>query len=518
MNFWRKPLRGLRSVKHILACWPWLYVLALGSTEFALAARSDLRLSLEDSIRTFDPRQSVDANSQYIEDLIHCSLISFDPQGQLKTGITAKMPVWVKPNILELTLKDGIRFNDGSPLTAADVAATYLAFVQDKSFARSASFNTLVKVELTDSKTLRFELKEADASFISNLVVGILPSKYAQEKQLDPLKTPSCGPYKLKSVDINTITLEVNPQIPVDQQPKLKTLEWKIVKNEKTRFAKLQTGELDLVQNSISRDTLKTIERKNPQLRVIRSPALKTSYLGFNLRDKLVGNPAIREAMSHAINRQEIIDIILGGLASPATTLLPPNSPFQESQLKSRPFDLEKAKSILDAAGFPMKEDARFEVSLKTTTDITRLSVAKAIASQLKKIGIKVIVEPMEWGRFKQDVDAGRVQIWSLTWVGFKDPDIYRHAFASESFPPNGANRGWYSNPKLDELLKKGRRTTDEKERISIYKEAQLLLDQDIPYIFLWHEDNFAVINKQLEGFTLYADGRYTSLTGAHFP
>jgi peptide/nickel transport system substrate-binding protein len=490
---------------------------ALGSQPSFSAGRTKLTLALEDSVRTFDPRQSVDANSQYVEDLVHCSLITFDAEGHSVPGIAAALPRWIKDDTLEISLRDGLRFSDGSPLTAQDVSATYQSLLTGRGLARSGSFATLSSIKVKDQKTLEFRLKEPDASFITNLVVGILPAKSAQEKLIDPLKLPTCGPYRLKSIDINTIVLEKNPQYSGSDAPKLELLELKIVKNEKTRFAKLQTGEIDLVQNSISRDTVKAIEKKNPRLSVIRRPGLKTTYLGFNLRDPLTGSLAVREAIAYAIQKQEIIDIILGGMATPANTLLPTQSPFYDSSLKPRTQDLERAKKILDAAGFPMKGEARFELSFKTTTDITRISVAKAIASQLKKVGIKVKVEPMEWGRFKQDVDAGRVQLWSLNWVGFKDPDIYRHAFATDSFPPNGANRGWYTNPALDTLLKKGRSTNNREERVNIYKEIQQLVDKDLPYVFLWHEDNFAVVNRGLQGFTLFADGRYASLRQAYF-
>ncbi len=485
---------------------------------YALSAaeRTSINLAFEDSIRTFDPRQSVDANSQYVEDLIHCSLMTFDSEGRPIPGIAAKAPQWKTAKTLEITLKENVKFSDGTPVTLNDVAATYQSLLTDKILARSPSFSQVTSVQV-QGKSLLFTLKEPDASFIGNLVVGILPERLAKTLDYDPLKSPSCGPYHIKSTDVNGIILEANSHYAGTPKLRLKQIEIKIVKNEKTRFAKLQTGELDLVQNSISRDALKGIEKKSPQLDVLKRPGLKTTYLGFNIRDKLAGNPAVREAIAYAINRQEIIDIILGGMAKPATTLLPDDSPFYDKSLKARGLDLVKAEKLLDDAGFKKKGAVRLELSYKTTTDVTRISIAKAIASQLKKIGIKVTVEPMEWGRFKQDVDAGRVQLWSLTWVGFKDPDIYRHAFASESFPPHGGNRGWYSNPKLDEILEKGKITSNPEQRVKIYQEAQQLLDKDLPYVFLWHEDNFAVVNRSLKGFSLYADGRYSALTQAFF-
>ena len=481
------------------------------------AERTLLKMALEDSIRSFDPRQSVDANSQYIEDLIHCSVMTYDAEGKVIPGVAASLPKWKNPKTLEVLLKEGIKYGDGSLLTAADVAATYQSLVNDKGLARSASFNQVTSVTAVNPKTVIFNLKEADASFIGNLVLGILPSKSASSSSYDPITTPGCGPFRIKSTDVNGLLLEENPFFTRPNKPHLKYIEVKIVKNEKTRFAKLQTGELDLVQNSISRDAIKDIEKNGRNLTLLKRSGLKTTYIGFNIRDKLVGNPAVRQAIAFAIDRKEIIDLILGGMAVPALTMLPKESPYYAGSLTQRPLDIAQAQHILDQAGFTKKGEYRFELSYKTTTDITRISIAKAIASQLKKIGIKVTIEPMEWGRFKQDVDAGRVQMWSLTWVGFKDPDIYRHAFASTSFPPNGGNRGWYSNPQLDNLLEQGKLTNDAGQRTKIYQEVQSIIDKALPYIFLWHEDNFAVINRHLKGFYLFADGRYSSLTQAFF-
>ncbi|RYZ66309.1 MAG: hypothetical protein EOP09_12875, partial [Proteobacteria bacterium] len=215
--------------------------------------------------------------------------------------------------------------------------------------------------------------------------------------------------------------------------------------------------------------------------------------------------------------RKEIIDVILNGMAVPASTILPPGSAYFNESLPNNSYDPKAAQEVLDKAGFPKKGDFRFEVSLKTTTDVTRISVAKAIASQLKRVGIKVLVEPMEWGRFKLDIDQGRVQLWTLTWVGFKDPDIYRYAFATENFPPNGANRGWYTNPALDKLLELGREKNDFSDRKKIYDQIQEIVARDKPYIFLWHEENFAVVTRALMDFELYADGRYSALRASYF-
>ena len=176
-------------------------------------------------------------------------------------------------------------------------------------------------------------------------------------------------------------------------------------------------------------------------------------------------------------------------------------------------FDLKRAEALLEEAGFPKKKDGfRFSLSYKTTTNTTRVQIGKAIASQLKKIGIKLRVEPMEWGRFSQDVKQGRVQIWGLTWIGFKDPDILRYAFASESFPPNGGNRGYFSNQKLDELLRLARKTSDFEKRAAIYRSAQELIAYEQPYVYLWHDKNFVVAKRSVQNFKMFTDGRFDGL------
>jgi peptide/nickel transport system substrate-binding protein len=492
-----------------------LGVIMPGTAQTEPSPRSRLLLALDDSVRSFDPRQSVDARAQSVESLIHCSLMTFDGEGRAVPGVAAAVPLWKSPTILEVTVRDAVKFSDGRAVTASDVAATWQALLPPQSMARSASYPELSAVE-AQGKTVTFHLKEPNADFANNLIVGILPAKFAKDGRMDPIKTPSCGPYSLKSIQWEALHLEENPHY-FGPKPRIPEIEIKIVKSEKARLALLQSGKLDLVQNGISREALKTIARKNLQLAVLKRPGLSTTYLGFHMQDPVAGHPAVREAIAHAIHRQDIIDHALGGLATPATTLLPPSSSFHHKGLKGRDLDLAKAEKILDAAGFPRKGTSRFELSYRTTTDISHISVAKALASQLQRIGIRLVVQPLERKSFEQDIRNGRVQLWGLTWSDVKDPDVYRKALASGSFPPLGDNRGRYNNSKLDALLEQGKRASRPEERLRIYHDVQEILDQDLPLLALWHEDNFAVVHRSLQGFMPSADGRYTALTEAFF-
>lgn len=475
-----------------------------------------IRVAIENNIRSFDPRNNIDANSQYLEDLIHCSIISFNESGSIIPKLASKVPTWSTDGLkLTVKLNPKAKFYSGQRVTASDVAATYRSLLGSNKFSRRGAFTNVDSITVHDELSLTFKLKKPDGAFLTNLVIGIIPSQDLTSNKKISFKKNGCGAYYISSQDINTITLQENPNYTLGTRPKIKSIELKVVKSEKTRFAKLRTGEIDLVQNSINRKLINSLDRKYPNLKVAQAPALKTTYIGFNMKDKYTGNPRIREAISHAIDRKPIINHILSGMATPAQTLLPPSSEFFLKTLKKHTLNLAKANEILDLAGFKKKGRYRFTVSYKTTTDATRIGIAKAISSQLKKIGIKVSIQPMEWGRFKQDVEKGNVQMWGLTWIGFKDPDIYRYAFSSSSFPPNGGNRGHYQNKDLDKILSEAKETVDNKSRKNLYHKAQQIISIDRPYIFLWHEDNFAIMNNRIQGYKVYADGRFSSLIDA---
>jgi len=480
-----------------------------------------LRIGFDSEPRTFDPRYALDANSQYLENLINCSLIGFDPDGKV-VGDLATDWRWQSDRSLRFILNKQFKFSNGQPVTAADVKETYAFFgnkeLKDPS-PRSGAFRNISAIKPSKSgDSIIFELKEPDASFLTNFVVGILPRELAsQEKINEPSKHVGCGPFKLAEKGLTTWKLKKNDNYGGEHAPLKDDLEIKIVKSESTRFAKLRKGEINIVQNTLNREVLDDIGKKYSNLKIITRPGLRTTYVGFNMKDKIAGNIAVRQAISKSIDRDKIIKYIFNGMATPAKTILTPGNPYLLESLEVPVVDLDAAKKLLDNAGFKDPDGdgpkERFTLSYKTTTNATRINIAKAIAAQLGKIGIKVVVQPLEWGKFKQDVENGRVQIWSLTWIGFKDPDIYRYAFGSENVPPNGPNRGWYKNARLDKLLNDAVRTTNDELRKNLYHQAQEIVAEELPYVFLWHEQSFAVVSKEINGFELYADGRLTSLS-----
>ena len=485
-----------------------------------------LRVAWEKLPDRVDPRFASDANSQYLEDLVHCSLISFDKDGKTNLELADSLE-WKSPSELEVQLKSGVLFRSGKKLSSKDVVGTYRFFLKNKKMSapRDGAFRNVKSVKALSDSKLVFELKEPDASFVTNLVVGILPDNFSPLKDfLSFEELDSCGAFVISSVREKAILLEQNPSYSLGQVPSIRHIELVEIKAESTRLAKLKAGEIHLVQNSLNREEFVKLRGQKEfaqSLAFLSRPGLNTAYLGFQFQNKVLQNKKLRQALYHAIDRESLIKYILSGMARKAQSLLLPFDNFFADGLRTYEYDLDKARKLLDEAGLPYNESnpnkARLSLSYKTSTDATRVAIAKAIAAQLKRVHINLEIESLEWGRLSEDLKQGNMEIWSLSWIGFKDPDIYRYAFSTDNIPPEGPNRGRYKNDLLDDLLKRAQKETRLKQRHNLYKSVQGLLQDDLPYLWLWHEDIFAVHNLRLKDFELYADGRLSSLKVASF-
>jgi len=178
--------------------------------------------------------------------------------------------------------------------------------------------------------------------------------------------------------------------------------------------------------------------------------------------------------------------------------------------------DPAKARQLLDAAGYPAVNGVRFHIIMKTSTDEnTRLMVA-VMQQQLREVGIALDIRSFEFATFFADVTHGTFQMYGLRWIGGnEDPDIFEYAFDTAKFPPNGANRGYYSNPRVDALIDQARREVDPRVRKPLYAEVQSILAEELPYIDLWYLDNVLVHTRRVTNLKLNPAGNYDFLRTA---
>jgi len=246
-----------------------------------------------------------------------------------------------------------------------------------------------------------------------------------------------------------------------------------------------------------------------PALQKVQSAGTDYQYIGLNLRDPLLRDVRVRQALAYAIDYQTIIEYLRRGLAYPAVGMMPPVAWAFEPDVFRFTHDPDQARRLLDEAGYPDPDGdgprTRFTLSLKVSNiEFNRLQSA-VIQQNFRAVGVGLDVRMYEFATLYADVLKGSFQLYTLQWTGgyAADPDILRRAFHSQQIPPSGFNRGYFSNPRVDELLDRASAATDEPQRRSLYGEVQKILATEVPYISLWDKTNYAVAQRTLSGIHL---------------
>ena len=463
-----------------------------------------LRMGLASAPANLDPRFATDAIAERIDRLLYRRLVDFD---------THSMPVpslarWVElsPQHYRFRLvQEGREFTDGSRLTAADVQATYAFLLEPANGSpHRATLDMIDRIEVLDEETLDFHLNRPDPLFPAYLAIGILPAGAQAEGH--PFATEPIGSGGFRLVD-----WPEEGRLLLERRRDGQLVELVKVTDPTVRALKLIRGEIDLTQNDLPPELVGYLERQ-PGLRIQRRHGSNFSYLGFNLDDPATGRIEVRRAIAHAIDRESIIRYVLGGAAIPAEALLPPEHWAGNPELTGLRFDPQQARQLLASVGYGPENPLR--LVYKTSSDPFRIRLATIIQSQLGEVGIEVDLRSYDWGTFYGDIKAGRFQMYSLAWVGIKSPDIFRHAFHSESFPPKGANRGRYRDPVADRLIERAAGLTPVRAQAPAYRELQVRLLEQLPYVPLWYEDHVLVSRSALQGYALAVDGNYDGLLG----
>jgi peptide/nickel transport system substrate-binding protein len=475
-----------------------------------------LVMVIESSPTNLDPRVGQDAYSQRIDSLIFDDLLARGANLDVAPGLAER---WEIPNPLTYIfhLHHGVSFHDGHPLTSRDVKWTFDSLLQGKiRSTKAATYRFVDHIDAPDDFTVIFHMKGPDAALlwnISDMAIGIVPYGSGDEISRQPMGS---GPFKFVSAEPDKeVVVERNNNY-WGEKAKLPRVRFAVVPDATTQALELRKGSGDVIINgSFPPDTVLTLERES-SLAVESAPGTRLAYLGFNLRDPILKDVRVRQAIAYALDRRPMIDYLWRGQAQAARSILPQQSWAYNGDVPRYDHDPATARRLLEAAGYPPVNGVRFHITMKTSTDEnTRLMVA-VMQQQLRDVGIALDIRSFEFGTFFSDVTHGAFQMYGLRWIGGnEDPDIFSLCFSSSRFPPNGANRGFYSNPKVDALIDQARREVDPKVRKPIYAELQRILAEELPYIDLWYLDNVLVHNKRVVNLKLNPAGNYDFLRTA---
>lgn len=448
--------------------------------------RQDIRLAVAQAPINLDPRYATDAASARVNRLIYRSLVNFDRASK----VVPDLATWqlLSPTQYRFKLDAvGRTFHDGTLLNAEDVQATYQSLIALKDSPLSAEFANIQQIKVIDADTVDFYLKQADSGFPSKLIIGILPAKTI-ESSVDIGHHPiGSGPLKFESWQHVLQLKRVN-----DGQA-IALLE---VKDPTVRVLKLLRGEVDILQGDLPPELVKYL--KNQSLVNVQEVAgANFSYLGFNCQDKTLANLKVRQAIAHAINWPAIIQQALVGGTRQAGAILPPEHWAGNADLQAYEYNPTLSRQLLQEAGIQLP----LKITYKTSTDPQRVRLATIMQAQMREAGIEMEIKSLDWGTFFEDVKQGNFQLFGLTWVGINTPDIYVKAFASDNVPPQGFNRGRFADAQLDALLAK-----------QDWKAATAYIHQQLPYVPLWYEGQFAATTNDIQAYAPKADGNWDDL------
>ena len=478
-------------------------------------APETLVMIIESSPTNLDPRVGLDAQSERIGELIFDALLKRDEHFNVTPGLAES---WEMPDPLTYIfhLRHGVHFHDGRALTSRDVKWTFDSLLQGKiRSTKSAVYRYVDRIDASNEFTVTFRLKEPFAALLWNLsegAIGIVPYGALDETTRHPIGS---GPFRFISAETDKeVVLERN----VDywgQKARLKRIRFAVVPDTTTRALELRKGSADIAINAINFDMVLALERE-PNLRVEQGPGSVLVYLAFNCRDPILKDVRVRQALALAVDRRPIIQYLWRDFARPAFSVLPPESWAFNGDVPHYEPNPAKAQELLDAAGYPAVNGIRFHLTMKTSTEESTRLLAAVLQQQLRSVGIVLDIRTFEFATFFADVTRGAFEMYSLRWIGGnEDPDIFEYAFHSSKFTPNGANRSFYSNARLDTLLDQARTQPDQQKRKELYAEIQSILARDLPYIDLWYNNNVLVHSRRVVDVTLNPSGNYDFLKTA---
>jgi peptide/nickel transport system substrate-binding protein len=471
---------------------------------------------IESSPTNLDPRVGTDGQSEHIDELLFDGLVARDASFHFTPALAER---WEQtdPLTLKFHLRSGVRFHDGHVLSARDVVWTIDSMRTGTVITpKAASYASVDTVEAADPLTVIFHLKHADNYLLTNLstgAIGIVPEKSGRDFWKHPVGT---GPFRFVSQQIDQdVLIERNP-LSWSVTPKIERVRFAVVPDAITESLELEKGSGDVAINSLPMDSLPVLAQRS-NLQVEDAGGTQIQYLAFNMRDPLLQDVRVRQALACAIDRNLIIRTLMGGHAQPALSLLPSKHWAWTGDVARYDYDPGRTERLLDEAGHRKgNAGVRFHLTMKTSNAEDVRLLAAVLQQQLARVGIALDLRSYEFATFYSDVTRGAFQMYSLRWIGGNEqPDIFSYAFSTARFSPKGANRGHYSNQHLDALLDDAAESGDAAKRRADYVEAQQILARDLPVLNLWYIDTVIVHSRRLTDVVPIPSGSYAFLETA---
>ncbi len=445
-----------------------------------------------------NPILAQDAASSDVNSLVFNGLIKYNRNLDGFVGDLAEL--WkVEPGpepVITFYLRKGVFWHDGKKFTAEDVKFTYDKIMDEKTnTVRRSDFELVKKAEILDPYTFRVTYKQPFSPGLATWGMGIIPKHLLENADINTApfnrKPIGTGPFRfIDWVSDEKIAVEANPRY-FEGKPGLDGVVYRII-------PEAALNEMEILTRGVDYSSIFPYEYRRmtriPFLKVYSQPSLGYTYIGYNLTNPLFQERRVRQALTYAINRDEIVQYVLYGLGQVATGPFPNQMWYWNPNVKAIPYDPEKARELLAEAGWKnknsdgilVKDGKPFKFTLITNSgNDTRRDVGVLVQRQLHEIGIDVTLELYEWSVFLKDfINAKHFDACILGWSLSVDPDAYEIWHSSQI--EKGFNFVSYRNPEVDRLWEEGRREYDIEKRKKIYWKIHELIAEDQPYTFLF--------------------------------
>jgi len=464
---------------------------------------------------TLIPILASDSASHGVAALIYNGLVKYDKDLKLAGDLAESWDILDNGVRIRFHLRKGVLWHDGHSFTAHDVLFTYKTMCDPKTpTAYADPFLQIKDARIIDDFTFEVTYKSPFAPALESWSVSILPEHLLKGRDIvkselsrHPIGT---GPYTFQSWESGAkIVLQSNHKY-FEGRPFINTYVYRVIPDSATMFLELQSGTIDrmgLTPLQYQRQTETSYFKSN--FAKYRYVSFAYTYLGYNLKNPLFSDKLVRQAISYAINKQELIDIVLIGLGQIATGPYKPGTWAYNKRVRSYPYNPSKARELLaqagwedhDSDGIIDRNGTPFQFTILTNIgNAQRAKCAEIIQYRLNQIGINVKIRILEWASFiNQFINQRRFEAVILGWTIPQDPDLY-DIWHSGKTKPEELNFISYRNTEVDTLLEKARHTFDINERKKCYFRIQEILAEEQPYTFLFVPDALPIISSRFHG------------------
>lgn len=472
-----------------------------------------LSMAISSAPSNLSPFFSTDANSQNINRLVHLSLVDFDQNMEVVCRLctTFEERKVGEEHRIVFNLDKESRFWNGEIVRAEDVEKSWKYFTEEskiKSIFRFA-FSKIKKIIVHSPLKVELVYEKYHLDSLSNLV---LLKILRIEDESKPYEIMGAGPYKYGKLSDESVHL-----VPINRQKE--ELLIKVVKDETTLALKLINGEIDLSLANISPRKIKWL-KKNSELQILQRKGAGHIYLGINHQNIHLKDLRVRMALSHLIARKKIITFKLENTAVIANSLFSSQfSALYRPELKTDDYSPSKAAKLLMESGYRKNSEGKWqkdgnvlEMIWKVSNNKASIELVDVMKEEFEKNGIEITKVIQEWGTFFGDIKKGNFDIFTGQWIGFTGPEMLKHVFHSQSIPPQGANRGRFSDRELDDYIDLASKKIVKSERNAVFKKAISRARSLYPYLDLWHPDVIWIVKNCVKNINLYPTGSFLAL------